>query len=148
MTSVDTGSDSFTKNTDEFRHSLSESMRDPSASTSHRDSAPRVNRLPDLRFEQSYLRSIRPYVHVERVESGEPQKDEKGKAIAVEDAQPREVIEVQWSKVAWITTRDQVISPLVQGALWWVSSSSRCVTIANQHYMRFKGALQGTFYVP
>jgi hypothetical protein len=29
-----------------------------------------------------------------------------------------EIIHVQWKKVIWITIRDQVISPLVQGALW------------------------------
>jgi len=42
--------------------------------------------LPDLRFEQSYLRSI-----------------------AKADT---------WSKVAWITARDQVLMPFVQGILY------------------------------
>lgn len=31
---------------------------------------------------------------------------------------PHEVIKVQWKNVLWVTMRDQVISPLVQGALW------------------------------
>lgn len=42
--------------------------------------------LPDLRFEQSYLASLK-------------------------DADT-------WGRVAWITVRDQVILPLVQGTLW------------------------------
>lgn len=42
--------------------------------------------LPDLRFEQSYLASLK-------------------------DAET-------WGRVAWITVRDQVILPLVQGTLW------------------------------
>lgn len=30
----------------------------------------------------------------------------------------REVIRVQWKKILWVTLRDQVLSPLAQGALW------------------------------
>ncbi|KAJ3485745.1 hypothetical protein NLI96_g4747 [Meripilus lineatus] len=126
MTSIGTNSDSFAKHTDDYRHPLSDSLKDPSATPSQHDHipAPRVHRLPDLRFEQSYLRSVRPYVNVERISVEELGRDEKGKAVAVEDASPREVIQVQWNKVLWITTRDQVISPLLQGALWYVSSLS------------------------
>lgn len=31
-----------------------------------------------------------------------------------------------WQSVAWVTIRDQVISPLLQGALWCVSSIAAC----------------------
>ncbi|KAI2741747.1 hypothetical protein DTO013E5_5168 [Penicillium roqueforti] len=47
--------------------------------------------LPDLRFEQSYLASIK-------------------------DADT-------WGRVAWITTRDQVLLPLIQGTVWTLALS-------------------------
>ncbi|KAJ6107441.1 hypothetical protein N7523_008764 [Penicillium sp. IBT 18751x] len=47
--------------------------------------------LPDLRFEQSYLASIR-------------------------DADT-------WGRVAWITIRDQVLLPLIQGTVWTLALS-------------------------
>ncbi|KAL4870503.1 hypothetical protein BDV12DRAFT_165732 [Aspergillus spectabilis] len=47
--------------------------------------------LPDLRFEQSYLASIRGAD--------------------------------TWGRVAWITVRDQVLLPLVQGTLWTLALS-------------------------
>ncbi|KAK1140240.1 hypothetical protein N8T08_010537 [Aspergillus melleus] len=47
--------------------------------------------LPDLRFEQSYLASIR-------------------------DADT-------WGRVAWITVRDQVLLPLIQGTVWTLALS-------------------------
>ncbi|KAL2865666.1 DUF1770 domain-containing protein [Aspergillus lucknowensis] len=47
--------------------------------------------LPDLRFEQSYLASIRGAD--------------------------------TWGRVAWITVRDQILLPLVQGTLWTLALS-------------------------
>ncbi|KAL2219842.1 hypothetical protein M432DRAFT_606776 [Thermoascus aurantiacus ATCC 26904] len=47
--------------------------------------------LPDLRFEQSYLASLRG------AES--------------------------WGRIAWITIRDQVLLPLIQGTLWTLALS-------------------------
>ncbi|KAL4807805.1 hypothetical protein BDV18DRAFT_159014 [Aspergillus unguis] len=47
--------------------------------------------LPDLRFEQSYLSSLRGAD--------------------------------TWGRVAWITIRDQVVLPLVQGTLWTLALS-------------------------
>ncbi|KAF9890938.1 hypothetical protein FE257_005195 [Aspergillus nanangensis] len=47
--------------------------------------------LPDLRFEQSYLASIRGAD--------------------------------TWGRVAWITIRDQVLLPLIQGTLWTLALS-------------------------
>jgi len=109
--------------------------------------------IPDLRFEYSYLRSIRPYVDIKRIGSSpeaEPTTVERvdkalmeegyetldaslgfhgkeaeegfgeGKVTVVKG--PREVISVQWQKVLWVTMRDQVISPLLQGALWALAS--------------------------
>jgi len=81
----------------------------------------RIPPLPDLRFESSYLRSIRAYVHVERLKA--ERRDEKGKGIATGDETSeglREVVTVQWGKVVWVTTRDQILSPLLQGAVWGV----------------------------
>jgi hypothetical protein len=115
---------------------------------------PKVPVIPDLRFEYSYLRNIRPYVHVERLgglSSVSAQQQHRhlstedllsdyekvefsGKAEKRDDAQepqhsvavqnpstgPKEIVRVEWNKVIWVTTRDQVISPLLQGALWYV----------------------------
>ncbi|KAF4618514.1 hypothetical protein D9613_010011 [Agrocybe pediades] len=35
---------------------------------------------------------------------------------------PSETITLQWRKIFWVTMRDQVISPLLQGALWALAS--------------------------
>ena len=97
--------------------------------------------IPDLRFEYSYLRSVRPYVQIERSTSASvstdvhpvdpaheyerinipgDQKEMEGndKTLLPSPILPSEIIRVQWGKVIWITVRDQVISPLLQGALW------------------------------
>jgi hypothetical protein len=87
--------------------------------------------IPDLRFEQSYLKSIKGFVHVEEgpQERGIVEGKGKGKeglpqgAQVLRDVDPivdssHHLVRIDWSKVAWITTRDQVISPLLQGALW------------------------------
>ncbi|KAI5123226.1 hypothetical protein M0805_001315 [Coniferiporia weirii] len=65
-----------------------------------------IKTIPDMRFEQSYLKSIALHVKTRRV-------DEDG---------PIEVVGIDWRKVAWITARDQLISPLLQGAVWGVAS--------------------------
>lgn len=101
---------------------------------------PYLPAIPDLRFEQSYLKSIKRFVHIE--ESSEPRRvDEKGKGkenieqdlptdpeielVVRRDVTPivdvsHRVIGIEWGQVIWVTTRDQVISPLLQGALWSV----------------------------
>ncbi|KAL3476132.1 DUF1770-domain-containing protein [Aspergillus californicus] len=68
----------------------------PSDVVDHRALRPASRRptlppLPDLRFEQSYLASIRGAE--------------------------------TWGRVAWITTRDQILLPLVQGTLWTLALS-------------------------
>lgn len=96
----------------------------------HHEDRPRLPDIPDLRFEYSYVRSVRRFVQVERV--SQPQSAEQEEYEAVDAAQrqetsgevslrPSEVITVQWGKVFWVTFRDQVISPFVQGTLWCVS---------------------------
>jgi hypothetical protein len=108
-------------------------------------SRPRLPVIPDLRFEYSYLQSVRPYIQVERstsasvpTDSVDPasedheyerinipgdQKETEGNDNTLFPRIPTpilasEIIHVQWKKVIWITVRDQVVSPLLQGALW------------------------------
>jgi len=100
--------------------------------------------IPDLRFEQSYLKSIKDFVHVEeesqelrvvdkkgkskeKAEFTQEDSKEQGAQVIRRDVKPivdssHHIAGIQWSQVAWVTTRDQVISPLLQGALWGVAS--------------------------
>jgi len=83
---------------------------------------PRKLPIPDLRFEQTYLRRIRGCLHIE------PQTapiSEDGDYVAVTHVVPlinpsQQVISIDWWNVAYITWRDQVMMPLLQGILWWV----------------------------
>jgi hypothetical protein len=104
------------------------------------DSRSRLPVIPDLRFEYSYLRSVLPYIQIERstpltdVHPVDPaheyerinipgdQKETEGNDTTLLSTPilASEVIRVQWGKVIWITVRDQVVSPLLQGALWLV----------------------------
>jgi len=94
-----------------------------------------IHGIPDLRFEYSYLRSIQPYITIRRSSDGgescratvgKGTYEELGGAEDVEEERwltttanaPSELITVEWGRVAWITARDQVISPLLQGLLW------------------------------
>jgi len=113
----------------------------------HRPSLPRaiLPVIPDLRFEQSYLKSIKDFIHVEedsqelrvvdkkgkgkeKVElTQEGLREQQGAQVIRRDMKPivdssHHLVGIQWSQVAWVTTRDQVISPLLQGALWGVAS--------------------------
>jgi len=62
--------------------------------------------IPDLRFEQGYLKSLLPFVH--KIES-----------TPASNTIP---FAIEWSDVAWVTVRDQMISPLAQGLVWGVTS--------------------------
>ncbi|KAK0480583.1 hypothetical protein IW261DRAFT_1563269 [Armillaria novae-zelandiae] len=76
--------------------------------TTHRRGS--IPPIPDLRFETAYLRRIRPFVHFEEAPDG---------FEAVGDEQPtREVLEIDWKNVFWVTFRDQVLTMWIQGALW------------------------------
>ncbi|PPR04182.1 hypothetical protein CVT24_010775 [Panaeolus cyanescens] len=111
---------------------------------------PRIPTIPDLRFEYSFLRSVKPYVQLVRTPNS-PQTPQEHKkllsAAAVEgddeelkkqlkdsvaadhasvgtsQAQTQEVIVVQWRKVFWATFKDQIMSPFLQGLLWAIAST-------------------------
>lgn len=84
--------------------------------------------IPDLRFEHSYLRSIQPYVAIRHVPTHSTNleseyvnldgSEEVEKGQELQNVRS-EVIHIQWGRVTWVTTRDQIISPLLQGALWY-----------------------------
>lgn len=74
----------------------------------------RLPAIPDLRFEQSYLKSIAPFVHTRRV-GGSAEGEKAGGADGAGEEGHVEVVAVEWSRVAWVTTRDQLLSPLLQG---------------------------------
>ena len=80
--------------------------------------------IPDLRFEYTYLKNIRPHVRVQHPEV-EVEIVEKGGVVPAA-ASSQEVVQVAWGKVLWITTKEQVISPLLQGILWCVYWLLRC----------------------
>ena len=90
--------------------------------------------IPDFRFEFSYLKSIAPYVqhhlpsrwtqqpnrHInESEEEGCASDDDDGSDVSAHD----EII-IRWRSVVWVTLRDQLMLPLIQGILW-------CVRIAH-----------------
>ncbi|QRW10722.1 histidine phosphatase family containing protein [Ceratobasidium sp. AG-Ba] len=99
-----------------------------------------IRALPDLRFEQSYLMALKPFVHIQTEENKKPGARATVEKPAVEGtaiAEPLsldiavqgagvtkygEVERVEWGKIAWVTTRDQVLSPLIQGAVWGTAS--------------------------
>lgn len=68
----------------------------------------------DLRFEQTYLKSIAPHVRLTT-----PVPDENEKRGHVSHLQGQQ-LDIKWGRVIWITTRDQVLTPMFQGILWWV----------------------------
>ena len=78
-------------------------MAEPSTVISHKLPA-----IPDMRFESSYLKKIQPFVRVETNDTV---------SGSSRDELPHEVIKVQWTIVIWVTIRDQVMSPFVQGIL-------------------------------
>ncbi|EIW78421.1 hypothetical protein CONPUDRAFT_145659 [Coniophora puteana RWD-64-598 SS2] len=86
--------------------------------------------IPDLRFEQTYLNRIKSCIHYEspRTEKGKQKEipqDEDFKAgihaVPLVDSS-RIIARIDWGGVAWITLRDQVIMPLIQGMVWGVAS--------------------------
>ncbi|KAI0764613.1 hypothetical protein BD413DRAFT_482542 [Trametes elegans] len=106
----------------------------------------RIPPVPDLRFEYSYVRSVAPYVHIQQAapEGDGVQLSDKGKEKAAEGQEregdvahtPKEVVRVDIGSILWVTTRDQVISPLLQGALWGVAG----------HFLRPLGAVLGAHF--
>ena len=66
----------------------------------------------DLRFEQTYLKSIAPYARLTTPASDENEK--RGDLVCPQDQQ----LDIKWGMLIWITTRDQVIAPMFQGMIW------------------------------
>ncbi|KAF5360206.1 hypothetical protein D9757_011409 [Collybiopsis confluens] len=99
----------------EYKHQ--HPQRDEPDAASHRE-RPRLPPIPDLRFELTYLKSIHPFVHIRRKYKESVEEDEFDRSKASGDI--AESVEVEWKRVVWITLRDQVISPLFQGAVWRV----------------------------
>lgn len=71
------------------------------------------------------------YEKVEGAPSRGPSEEEEGKGKKIARSGTSEVITVQWRKVAWVTIRDQVISPLLQGLVWYVPSITLLQTFFN-----------------
>jgi len=70
----------------------------------------------DLRFEQTYLKSIAPHV---RLTTPAPDESEKrGDVVRLQGQQ----LDIKWGQVIWITTKDQILAPLFQGMLWGIFS--------------------------
>ncbi|KAF9261670.1 hypothetical protein L218DRAFT_1078475 [Marasmius fiardii PR-910] len=65
----------------------------------HNFPRPLMPPIPDLRYEQSFLKKLQPFVRFSRT------------------ADASEVVEIQWGHVFWLTVRDQVLAPLAQGTL-------------------------------
>ena len=83
--------------------------------------------IPDLRFEQVYLKRIQDCIHIGPVARGE----EKPAVVDVEDTEftasthttplinsSQQIVRVDWGKIVYVTLRDQVMMPLLQGMLW------------------------------
>ena len=70
----------------------------------------------DLRFEQTYLKSIAPHVRLTTPTSDEDEK--RGDLVRPQGRH----LDIKWGNVIWITTRDQVLTPMFQGIIWWVPS--------------------------
>ena len=83
----------------------------PEASASQHHAPLKLPAIPDLRFEYSYLKSVSSAVKTSWVEDA-----------GSEGGGHYEVVSVNWKRVGWITTRDQIITPLLQGTVWCVPS--------------------------
>ncbi|KZT04514.1 uncharacterized protein LAESUDRAFT_682732 [Laetiporus sulphureus 93-53] len=133
MASSNSVSDSTDRNV-EWVHSFNEHLKSgkPLEEFEQRSHSPppkkrRAPAIPDFRFEQSFLRSIKPYVHIERqiaedIAAVATASGEKGAEKHETRVMLHEDIRVRWGRVMWITLRDQVISPLLQGALRGLAS--------------------------
>ncbi|KAJ3927536.1 MAG: hypothetical protein NXY57DRAFT_903731 [Lentinula lateritia] len=113
-----------------LRHEHLHEYSDRQSSAAH--SRPHFPPLPDLRFEVTYLQSIQPYIRFhQRPANARPanaktkipdfakiDQTTSMKTESLKLLEGEEVIEIEWMGVLWITVRDQIISPLIQGTLW------------------------------
>ncbi|KDN36733.1 hypothetical protein RSAG8_10662, partial [Rhizoctonia solani AG-8 WAC10335] len=101
-----------------------------------------IKTLPDLRFEQAYLLALKPFVHIradvavnEKAKSRGSVEEPVVEAAALSEPVGFDIVtrgagvsrygtpeRIEWGKIAWVTIRDQVIAPLVQGTLWGSAS--------------------------
>lgn len=113
------------------------------------DLHPRLHtlRLPDLRFEQGYLMSIMPFFHFDRAKAStiepenaayhasskrpeDPDLDQNrncGSTLKASGTEDNEYyfgsnFSVEWKMIIFVTLRDQLIYPLLQGCLWGSAS--------------------------
>ncbi|BGO96677.1 hypothetical protein RTBOTA2_000562 [Rhodotorula toruloides] len=102
--------------------------------------------IPDLRYEQGVLASIRPFLHriddnnAGELQAGEATEKEKkvltaeksalaSAQLTAEGSSKRESasdvlmapLRIEWSKVTYVIVRDQVVFPLLQGIAWGVA---------------------------
>ncbi|KAJ4490739.1 hypothetical protein J3R30DRAFT_3694518 [Lentinula aciculospora] len=103
----------------EFKHQHSERAERRAYRRTH------LPPIPDLRFEPSYLRSIQPYIHLRTSKPSHKASETKVADLTERlvqnrstEEKERDLIEVKWKHVLWITARDQILTPLFQGALW------------------------------
>lgn len=85
--------------------------------------------IPDIRFEQTYLSRVQTCLHVEEIAGrgggvDPPSSTDDSFTVATHVipviTSSQQITRVDWGKLAWITVRDQVIMPLLQGMLWCV----------------------------
>lgn len=88
------------------------SKRHESARIPHRDISKSSSLGLDLRFEQTFLKSIAPHVRLTT-----PASDENEKRGDVARPQSQQ-LDIRWGQLIWITTRDQVFAPMFQGMIW------------------------------
>ncbi|KAG2041255.1 hypothetical protein BDR03DRAFT_991176 [Suillus americanus] len=85
--------------------------------------------IPDIRFEQTYLSRVQTCLHVEEIAGKgggvDPPLSTDDSFTAATHVSPvitssQQITRIDWGKLAWVTVRDQVIMPLLQGMLWGV----------------------------
>lgn len=97
--------------------------------TGHRIRLP----IPDIRFEQTYLSRVQTCLHVEQITGtgGDVNSPSSSDPFTVAThvspiiTSSQQITRIDWGKLAWITVRDQVIMPLLQGILWYVTAHGR-----------------------
>jgi hypothetical protein len=77
--------------------------------------------IPDFRFEPSYLKAIAPFLHWKQpwTHQANTHINDSDDEERRERERQRGAVAVRWSGVLWVTIRDQVIMPLLQGVLWY-----------------------------
>jgi Autophagy receptor ATG43 len=81
-----------------------------------------IKSVPDLRFEQSYLASIRGFIHEEDDQNAKAIKNsENSTPIDLKNKKSEShLLDVRTtrSSLLYLTVRDQLLSPIIQGAVF------------------------------